>query len=88
MLILDADQSRAPSHIQLPHFAELARSGLTQPPKTGPSRMLIGAFGPRNSMKIEQPQAIIQKAGSGEIEDSLENLNPIECLVRSAQSSE
>ncbi len=50
--------------------------------------MLIGAFGPRNSMKIEQPQAIIQKAGSGEIEDSLENLNPIECLVRSAQSSE
>jgi hypothetical protein len=27
---------------------------LTQPPKTGPSRMLIGAFGPRNSMKIEQ----------------------------------
>ena len=26
---------------------------LTQPPKTGPSKMLIGAFGPRNSMKIE-----------------------------------
>jgi hypothetical protein len=50
--------------------------------------MWIGAFsdGPRNSMEIEQ-LSHIQKAGSGEIESSLENLNPI-CLIRGAQSSE